>query len=90
MGGGSAGSFRGTHHGDAVVEQRLSEHHDEEDLVDVDLLKHGDDGHGVDGGDEASKEEILQQTDVQVPCGRQKNSAQECPSSHPMEDIMPQ
>lgn len=61
-----------SHHGDAVIEQRLSENHDEKDLVDMDLLKHGNDSDRVDGGDETAKEEILQQTDVQVPCCRQR------------------
>lgn len=63
---------RGTHHSDAVVEQRLSEHQDEEDLVDVDLFKHSNDSNRVDGGDETAEEKILQQTDVQVPCCRQR------------------
>ncbi|TNN38844.1 hypothetical protein EYF80_050986 [Liparis tanakae] len=58
----------GAHHRHAVVEQRLAEHHDEEDLVDVHLLEHGDDGHGVHGRDQTAEEEVLQQADVQVTC----------------------
>lgn len=32
----------------------------------MDLLKHGDDGDGVHRSDQAAKEQILQQADVQV------------------------
>lgn len=32
----------------------------------MDLLKHGDDGHRVHGSDQAAKEQVLQQADVQL------------------------
>lgn len=79
-----------THHGDAVVEQRFSKHHDEEDLVDVDLLKHGNDSDRVDGGDETAEEKVLQQTDVQVPCCRRrqfKGSVATKPDQQDLEEI---
>lgn len=55
-----------TNHGHAVVQQRLPEHHDEENLVDVDLLEHRDDGDGVHRCDQAAEEKVLQQANVQV------------------------
>lgn len=57
-----------THHSDGVVQQRLPEDDYEQDLVDVHLLEHGQDGHRVHGGDQAAKQEEVQQSDVQVPC----------------------
>lgn len=60
-----------TNHCHAVVEQRLSKHHDEEDLVDVDLLKHGDDGYRVHSSNQTAEEKILKQTDVKVTCSTQ-------------------
>ena len=36
-----------TYHGDGVVEQRLPKYDDVQNLVDVDLLKHGQHSHGV-------------------------------------------
>lgn len=64
-------SFVCTHHCHTVIEQRLSKHHDEEDLVDVDLLKHGDDGYGVHSSDQTAEQKILQQTNIQVTCSTQ-------------------
>ena len=49
-----------THHSDGVVEERLSEDDDVEDLVDVDLLEDGEDGDRVDGHDQRREEERLQ------------------------------
>lgn len=60
----SSGSV--AHHGDCVIQQRLPEDDDEQDLVDVDLLKHSQDGHRVHSSDEAAKEEEVQQPDLQV------------------------
>lgn len=55
-----------TNHCHTVVEERLSKHQDEEDLVHMDLLKHGDDGHRVHSSNQTAKEKILQEADVQV------------------------
>lgn len=56
-----------TNHGHAVVQQRLPEHHDEENLVDMDLLEHSNDSDGVHRGNQTAKEKILQQPNVQLP-----------------------
>lgn len=50
-----------THHGDGVIEQRLSEHEDVQQLVDVDLLEDGQDGDGVHGWDDGSEQQAGQQ-----------------------------
>lgn len=60
-----------THNCHAVVEQRLSKHHNEEDLIDVDLLKHGDDSYGVHSSNQTAEQEILQQANIQVTCNAQ-------------------
>ena len=51
-----------THDSDGIVEERLSEDDDVEDFVDVDLFEDGDDGHGVDGGDQRRKQKRLQES----------------------------
>ena len=53
-----------THHSDGVVEQRLPEHEDVEQLVDVDLLEHSEDGYGVDGRDDGAEQQTGQQVNV--------------------------
>ena len=45
-----------------VIEQGLSEHNNVQDLVNLDLLKDGEDSHRVHGGDEGGEEEGLEQT----------------------------
>lgn len=50
----------GTHHGDSIVEQGLPEDDDEQHLVDVHLLKHGQHGHRVHGGNQAAEQEEVQ------------------------------
>lgn len=52
-----------TYHSDGVVEQRLPEHEDVEQLVDVDLLEHSEDSHGVDGRDDGAEQQTGQQVD---------------------------
>lgn len=56
----------GTNHCHAIVEQGLAEHQDEEDLIDMDLLKHGEDGDRVHRSDQTAEQKVLQQTDVQL------------------------
>ena len=51
-----------THDSDGIVEERLAEDDDVEDFVDVDLFEDGDDGHGVDGGDQGRKQKRLQES----------------------------
>lgn len=51
-----------SYHCDGVVEQRLAEHEDVQKLVDVNLLEHGQDGHGVHGGDDGAEQQAGQQT----------------------------
>lgn len=53
-----------THHSDCIIEKRLPEHEDVQQLVDVDLLKHGQDRHGVHGWDDGAKQEAGQQVHV--------------------------
>ena len=55
-----------THHSDAVIEQRLAEHDDVENLVHLDLLEDGQHGHGVHGGDERAEHEAVEQGDAGV------------------------
>lgn len=50
----------GTHHGDGVIEQGLPEDDDEQHLVDVNLLKHGQHGHWVHGSNQAAEQEEVQ------------------------------
>lgn len=52
-----------THHSDGVVEQRLPEHEDVEQLIDVDLLEHSEDSHRVDGRDDGAEQQTGQQVD---------------------------
>ena len=47
------------HDRDTVVEEGLSEHEEVETDVDVELLEDGEDGHWVNGGDEAGEDETL-------------------------------
>ncbi len=49
-----------TYNSDSVVKKWFSEHDDVQDLVDVNLFKDGNDGDGVDGGDEWGEKEGLQ------------------------------
>lgn len=57
----------GPHHCDGVVEQGLPEDDDEQHLVDVHLLEHGQHGHRVHSGNQAAEQQEVQQPDVQVP-----------------------
>lgn len=52
------------HHSDGVVEQGLPEDKDVQQLIDVDLLEDGQHGHRVHGGDDAAKEQVVQEPDV--------------------------
>lgn len=56
-----------SHHGDGVVEERLPEHEDVQQLVNVDLLKHGQDGHRVHGRDDGAEEQAGQQVHAAQP-----------------------
>lgn len=56
----------GPHHCDGVVEQGLPEDDDEQHLVDVHLLEHGQHGHRVHSGNQAAEQQEVQQPDVQV------------------------
>lgn len=66
-----------TNHCNSIVEQRLSKHQDEEYIIDVDLLKHSEDGDGVHSRNQAAKQQVLQQTDVQIPCSEQTRKESE-------------
>lgn len=57
-------SSTSTHHSDGVVEERLPEHEDVQQLVDVDLLEHGQDGDGVHGRDDGAEQQAGQQVHV--------------------------
>ena len=46
-------------HRHAVIEQTLAEHEEVQADIDVDLLEDGEDGNGVDGGDETGEDEAL-------------------------------
>ena len=50
-----------TYDGDSVVEERLAEDDDVEQLVDVDGLEDGEHGDGVDGGEQRREDERVQQ-----------------------------
>lgn len=45
------------HHSDSVIEERLSKHQDVQQLVDVDLLEHSQNGDRVHGGDDGAEQE---------------------------------
>lgn len=57
-----------THHCDSIIQQRLPEDYDEQNLIDVDLLKHSQDGHWVHSGNQAAEQQEVQQPDFQVAC----------------------
>ena len=50
------------HHRHCVIEQRLPEDHNVQDLVHLDFFKHCKDSHWVDGGDEGGEEECLEES----------------------------
>lgn len=52
------------HHSDGIIEERLPEHEDVQQLINVDLLEHGQDGHGVHGRDDGAKQQAGQQVHV--------------------------
>ena len=55
-----------TDHCDAVVEKGLPKHQDVQDLVDMDLLKHGNHSHGIHSSNQTPKQQQLQETSVDI------------------------
>jgi len=51
----------GTYDSDGVVEQRLAKDDNVKNFIDVDFFKHGQDGDGIDGGNEGREEKRIQQ-----------------------------
>ena len=73
-----------THHADSVIEQGLAKQHNVEDLVDVDLLKDGEDCDGIDGSQERCEHEAVQELDG--PDGWEETCQGATPDRHPNHD----
>lgn len=54
-----------THHSHSIVEQRLPEDSDVQQLIDVDLLKDGQDGHGVDGREQRGEHKAVKEVELE-------------------------
>lgn len=61
--------------GDGIVEQGLAEHDDVQDLVHLDLLEDGQHGHRIDGRDQRSEQEHVQEGRVV----REQTRSSHCP-----------
>lgn len=60
-------NFFKTHHSDSIIEERFSKHKDVQQLIDVDLLKHSKDSHGVHSWDDRAKQQTGQQANAAQP-----------------------